>query len=84
MLLYPALYQLACETHIKTVRTMPATMRQLVYPTYTSPDKFKFRTIAKPEISGPTEVIVKVYAASVNPVDVKRASGMMKFVIFDK
>lgn len=33
-----------------------------------------------PKIEGPTDVLIKVAAASINPVDVKLASGLAKMV----
>ncbi|KAK7208501.1 alcohol dehydrogenase [Myxozyma melibiosi] len=62
---------------------MASTMKQLVYPTYTTPDKYEFRQTSKPEIKKPDEVLVKVIAASVNPIDVKRAHGDVKILMKD-
>lgn len=53
-------------------------MKQLVYPQYTTPDKYEIRDTSAPEIEHDDEVLIKVITASVNPVDVKRADGLMK------
>ncbi|KAK9463771.1 chaperonin 10-like protein [Lipomyces oligophaga] len=55
-------------------------MKRLIYPQYTTPDGFKFETVPKPVLGAPNEVLVKIYAASINPIDVKRARGSLKFL----
>ncbi|GFG06162.1 2-methylene-furan-3-one reductase [Aspergillus udagawae] len=36
--------------------------------------------LPKPEIQDPKGVLIKVHAASVNPIDVKKADGILKFL----
>jgi len=55
--------------------TAQATMRAIAAPTWGAPDVLEAVTIARPE-PGPTEILVAVHAAGINPTDWKaRASG---------
>ncbi|RMD44281.1 hypothetical protein DV735_g800, partial [Chaetothyriales sp. CBS 134920] len=53
-------------------------------PTYTDPSKYELLRLPVPEISTPTEVQIEVHAASINPIDVKKASGMLKLAMQDE
>ena len=55
--------------------TVPATMRALALSKFCKPSEYAIATLPTPEITNPDEVLIKVHAASVNPVDVKMASG---------
>lgn len=55
-------------------------MRSLAISSYTTPDHYDVIDLPTPSISSPDEVLVKVHAASINPVDVKLASGAGKFL----
>ena len=57
-------------------------MRSLAIPKYSTPDKYYVIDHPSPTITSPDDVQVKVHAASINPVDVKLASGMAK--MFEK
>jgi NADPH:quinone reductase-like Zn-dependent oxidoreductase len=50
-------------------------MLALVLPSYCKPSLYNVGTIPKPQISKSDELLVKVHAASVNPIDVKMAAG---------
>ena len=56
-------------------------MRSLAIPRYSTPDKYEVVDLPSPTISSPDQVQIKVHAASINPVDVKFASGIAK--LFD-
>ncbi|TVY35443.1 2-methylene-furan-3-one reductase, partial [Lachnellula subtilissima] len=60
--------------------SIPSSMRALVLPRYCKPSEYDFATVPTPHISQPDELLVKVLAASVNPIDVKMAAGMGKFM----
>lgn len=51
---------------------------------YSPPSGFQVSDLPKPEISGPKDVLIKVHAASINPIDVKKASGMLKMAVRDE
>jgi NADPH:quinone reductase-like Zn-dependent oxidoreductase len=52
-------------------------MKAFVIDGYGGPEVLVERDVAKP-IAGPSQVVVRIYAASYNPIDVKLASGDMK------
>ncbi len=52
-------------------------MKAVVLHKYGGPDELKWEDVANPE-AGPGEVLVKVAAASINPVDYKMRSGEAK------
>jgi NADPH:quinone reductase-like Zn-dependent oxidoreductase len=53
----------------------PATMRALALAKLGKPEVYDVATVPTPKITREGEVLIKVEAASVNPVDVKMASG---------
>ncbi|KAA8652840.1 NADP-dependent oxidoreductase [Aspergillus tanneri] len=55
-------------------------MRAIAISSYSTPSGYELRDLPKPELRRENDVIIKVHAASVNPVDVKLASGQMKMV----
>ncbi|MCJ1253287.1 hypothetical protein MMC24_001098 [Lignoscripta atroalba] len=58
---------------------LPETMRALTIPSYTTPANYNISQLPVPSISNPAQVLIKVHAACINPVDVKKAAGMMKY-----
>lgn len=58
-------------------------MLSLHIPAYSPPSGYQCSELAQPEIGGPKDVIIKVHAASINPIDVKKADGMLKMAIKD-
>jgi NADPH:quinone reductase-like Zn-dependent oxidoreductase len=54
------------------------TMLAVTAPTYTDPSRYELSTVSKPKVMEPTDVLIKVHAASINPVDVKKADGVFK------
>jgi NADPH:quinone reductase-like Zn-dependent oxidoreductase len=50
---------------------IPRSMRALAVSKYCLPAEYGIATLPVPEISKPDELLVRVHAASVNPVDVK-------------
>ncbi|KAF2166826.1 hypothetical protein M409DRAFT_66389 [Zasmidium cellare ATCC 36951] len=53
-------------------------MLAITSPTYSDPSGYELSEIPLPKITEPDEVIIRVHAASINPVDVKIASGAFK------
>jgi hypothetical protein len=47
---------------------------------YAQPQGYELGQLSRPEIENATEVLIKVHAASVNPIDVKMASGAVKMM----
>ncbi|KAI2081174.1 hypothetical protein LOZ36_006269 [Ophidiomyces ophidiicola] len=56
-------------------------MLSLHINSYSPPSGYQVSELPKPELNGPKDVIIKVHAASINPVDVKKADGMMKLLV---
>ncbi|KAL4780417.1 chaperonin 10-like protein [Aspergillus varians] len=56
----------------------------LVYPpSHAKPSEYQLLDLPRPEITDPNDVIIKVRAASVNPVDLKKAEGVFKAALED-
>jgi NADPH:quinone reductase-like Zn-dependent oxidoreductase len=58
-------------------------MRSLAISDYCTPDKYEIATVPTPTITNASDVLIKVHAASINPVDVKLASGIMRVFASD-
>jgi NADPH:quinone reductase-like Zn-dependent oxidoreductase len=63
---------------------IPPTMRALALPCYSKPEDYDTATLPTPELTQPDDVLIKVHAASINPIDVKLASGMGKMMATDR
>ncbi|RHZ70325.1 hypothetical protein CDV55_107699 [Aspergillus turcosus] len=55
-------------------------MLSINIPAYSKPSGYQLSELPKPEIQDPKDVLIKVNAASVNPIDVKKADGILKFL----
>jgi NADPH:quinone reductase-like Zn-dependent oxidoreductase len=55
-------------------------MRAMIYRAYGGPERLEMADIPRPS-PGPGQVLVRVIASSVNPIDWKRASGKMRFIM---
>lgn len=60
---------------------MPAEMLAITAPRHTDPSRYELSTVARPTITDETDVVMRVHAASVNPIDVKKADGAFKIAI---
>lgn len=60
---------------------MPATMRSVAINSYSEPAKFELANLPVPTISSPTDVLIRVHAASINPGDLTLASGMTRLMV---
>lgn len=58
-------------------------MLSLNIPSYTPPSGYQLSELPEPEIHNSKDVIIKVHAASINPVDVKKADGVLKLALKD-
>lgn len=61
-----------------------STMLSITIPKYTTPSHYELSTLPPPTITNPKDLIIKVHAASINPIDVKKASGVSKLVLKDR
>lgn len=59
------------------------TMKAVCFSTsaFGGTEALSVKTVPKPAVEKPSEVLIKVYAASLNPIDKYRLSGGLKFVI---
>lgn len=64
-------------------RNMTSTMLAITAPKYTKPDGYERTEVAKLAVAQPTDVLIRVHAASINPIDVKKAEGLMKMAVHD-
>jgi NADPH:quinone reductase-like Zn-dependent oxidoreductase len=64
--------------------TTSSEMQSVCIPSYTKPSGYGVAKLPKPVIDADTEVIIKILAASINPVDVKKAGGLMKMIVPDR
>ena len=50
---------------------------------YSKPSAYRVSELPKPRLANSKDVIIKVYAAGINPIDVKRAAGALKLAVED-
>lgn len=60
---------------------MSANMLSVTAPTYTNPSQYQLSTLPRPVVTDKKDVVIQVHAASVNPVDVKKAAGIFKIAV---
>jgi NADPH:quinone reductase-like Zn-dependent oxidoreductase len=60
---------------------MAAKMLSVTAPGYTDPSGYELSTVPRPTVTDKTDVVIRVHAASVNPVDVKKADGVFKLAV---
>lgn len=53
-------------------------------PQHATPDQYELGEVPSPTVELATDILIKVHAASINPIDVKKASGATKLVLTDK
>jgi NADPH:quinone reductase-like Zn-dependent oxidoreductase len=58
-------------------------MRALAITAYGKPSTYGIATVPSPKITQPDEVLIKVHAASINPIDITLAGGALRMVIKD-
>ena len=58
-------------------------MLSINIPSYSDPSGYILSELPAPEITDSKDVLIKVHAASVNPVDLKKAEGVLKAALKD-
>ncbi|CAI7592493.1 unnamed protein product [Penicillium pancosmium] len=58
-------------------------MLSINIPKHTTPNEYELSEVPSLTIENPTDILIKVHAASINPIDVKKASGVTKAVLKD-
>jgi hypothetical protein len=51
---------------------------------YTTPENYELSKLPAPTVEGPKDIVINIHAASINPIDVKKASGLTKAVLKDE
>lgn len=51
---------------------------------FADPSAYMLGELEMPILKDPKELIVRVHAASINPIDVKKAGGKSKFAVSEK
>jgi NADPH:quinone reductase-like Zn-dependent oxidoreductase len=51
---------------------------------YATPQNYELSELPAPTVDDPNDILIKVHAASINPIDVKKASGASKAVLKDR
>lgn len=59
-------------------------MLSINIPNYTTPANYQLSEVPKPIVDDPKDVLIKVHAASINSIDVKKAAGAAKLVLKDR
>lgn len=59
-------------------------MLSINIPKHTTPDQYELGEVPSLSVERPTDILIKVHAASINPIDVKKASGITKAVLKDR
>ena len=63
---------------------MSIKMRSIHISRHTTPDQYELGEVPSLVVESPTDILIKVHAASINPIDVKKASGVTKLVLKDR
>ncbi|KAJ6003079.1 hypothetical protein N7451_005626 [Penicillium sp. IBT 35674x] len=58
-------------------------MLSINIPKHATPDQYELGEVPSLTVERPTDILIKVHAASVNPIDVKKAAGATKAVLKD-
>lgn len=66
------------------VTDIPTSMRAIALAAYGKPSQYDIATLPTPQVTKEDEVLIRVHAAAINPIDVKLAAGEAKIMIKDK
>lgn len=75
--------QAAKDTMNSPLNNLSNRMEAIVIPNYTKPDAYGLATVEVPKLTGPSDVLIRVHASSINPVDVQKAAGALKILAKD-
>lgn len=64
--------------------SIPSSMRAIALSQFAKPANYNVASLPVPAISKPNELLIKVHAASINPVDVKMASPQIGAIMDSK
>lgn len=56
-------------------------MLSINVPKHATPDQYELGEVPSLAVERPTDILIKVHAASINPIYVKKASGATKLVL---
>lgn len=59
-------------------------MLAIIVPRFADPSAYTLSEVDLPTIKESTELIIKVWAASINPIDVKKADGKSKLALSEE
>lgn len=62
---------------------MATEMLSVITPKYSPPSGYELAKVARPVVTEPTDVLIQIHASSINPIDVKKASGALKAALKD-
>jgi NADPH:quinone reductase-like Zn-dependent oxidoreductase len=60
---------------------MAEKMLAVTAPTFTDPSGYELTNVERPTVTEKSDVVIQVHAASINPVDVKKAAGVFKMAL---
>lgn len=56
-------------------------MLAVTIPSFGAPETYELTDQPTPTVTQPTDIVIKVHAASVNPIDLKKANGVFKLAV---
>ena len=59
-------------------------MLSITTPSFSAPSGYELSKIPRPIVAEPTDILIEVHAASINPIDVKKAAGMLKMAVSEE
>lgn len=71
-------------TTTTTTASTATGMFAVVAPRFTDPSGYELATVPRPALAKSDDILIRVHAASINPVDVKKASGVVKIFLTEE
>lgn len=63
---------------------MASLMLAIIAPSYINFSGYQLSTLSQPVVSDPADVLFQIYAASINPVDLKKAAGVFRLALKER